>query len=146
MKKTIILLAAATLTTSLCAQTQNHLKFNGIPINGSISSFAKEMVNLNYEFMEQNEDTYFFTGRDECIGNTLVVVACLPENAGSTVFAVMMTSPAQPSFNSCEAIYKRVQKNLDKNYGEGYYEEVINPEDDKDDLNRMIAIVKGQRH
>ena len=146
MKKSILLFATILIATALSAQTQSHLKYDGIPINGDISNFAQDLTNLGYEYMDQDKDTFFFTGKNESIGNILLAIACLPEEAGRTVYAVMVTSPAQPSFGSCEAIYKRVQRSLDKKYGEGYYDEVIDKDYDEDDIDRMLAIVKGAGH
>ena len=134
--------AALLLITAGIACAQRHLEFRGIPIAGDITRFSEEMEQQGFVLSSSNGDSYFFEGMDERLQDVFTAVTCLPEKGD--VYGVMMASAAQLTFYSAETLYKREQKFLDKEYGEGYYDERIDPEYDDDDLSRMLAISNGK--
>lgn len=142
MRKILTILTA--LAVTVLADAQKHIDYEGLQICGDISSFSDELGKMGFEFMNKTEDNYYFTGRDPDLGEVMMVVGCLPEKDGRDVYAIMMTSKALMSFVTAESIYKRTQRELDRMYGEGYYDEWIDDDLDTDDLNRMRAIATGK--
>lgn len=142
MRKLVTL--AAVFAACVLTNAQPHLDYEGIEICGDITTFSNRLNELGFEFMNKSEDMYFFTGKDPDLGEVLMEVACLPEEEGRTVYAVMMTSKALMSFITAESIYKRTQRQLDRQYGDGFYDEWIDEDLDTDDINRIRALVSGK--
>ena len=139
MKKLILTLAAIVLVVSAFAQNR-HLKFKGIPIDGSLTNFVTALKGAGYQLIYQSEDggaaalEGSFTNEDV----TIVVVTTPKTN---TVWKVAVLFEDQSSWSSLKSDYKALKANLAAKYGapDSAYEFFSSPYEEGDGY-EMTAI------
>ncbi len=98
---------------------QQHMKFMGIPIDGTLTSFTKELEKKGLKHIESldSEEIKFcvgdFAGYDDCY---IQVIAISPEN--SRVVAVGVTFPFSEQWSDLASKYNNLKRRLTSKYGE----------------------------
>ena len=116
MKKLILTLFAIVLAVSAFAQDQ-HLKFKGIPIDGTLTNYVKALKNAGYEFICQSPDdsgaalSGTFTNKD-----VTILVVTTPKT--KTVWKVVVFFEDQNDWYSLKSDYKDLKASLTSKYGQ----------------------------
>lgn len=113
MKKHLFLLILPLLMTA--ATAQEHLTFKGIPIDGSLKTFTRQLQDKGYRLMSSNDGVSTlsgdFAGYKHC---TLIAAA---EKKNDTVNAVSVMFPAYEQWNLLDSCYTDLHRMLIYKYG-----------------------------
>lgn len=96
-------------------KTTEHLKFMGIPIDGSPKSFANQLKSKGFTFdSSSNPDIIWMTGTFAGISNSNVLIYKSPSSAN--VYKVRVVFPGQDSWSQIEIRYKKFKDWLSQKY------------------------------
>ena len=98
---------------------QQHMKFMGIPINGTLTSFTKELKKKGFKHIEafDREQIKFFVGNFAGYTDCLVyAIAASPE--GSRVVGVVVTFAPDEQWSGLASQYETLKRRLTSKYGE----------------------------
>ena len=110
MKKTIL----TTLILCICfiASAQDHLKFKGIPLNGTHKEFSEKLIAKGFtKDVSNNTYTGTFAGYPNCTAEIYATTKNL-------VYGVALALPPQLNWTALEETYFDFKKNLTTKYGE----------------------------
>ena len=96
-----------------------HMKFMGIPIDGTLTSFTKELKKKGFKHVEafDSEQIKFFVGNFAGYDNCYIqVIAISPEN--SRVVAVAVSFPLDEQWSDLASKYNNLKRRLTSKYGE----------------------------
>lgn len=117
MKRIICLLSSVLLfSITIMAQTTDHLKFKGIPIDGNINEFVAQVAKNGLSIAYNNTENGFvvlegkFAGLD-CRG----WVRCSPQSL--IVHLVALYGPKETSWSTIKSEYEKYKKLYTKKYG-----------------------------
>lgn len=95
--------------------SQEHLKFKGVPIDGSLESFTDSMKNVGYDFLKAGDGYCEYKG--DFIGNDATISAHVSTTLHS-VYQVLVTFGEKESWTSLLTMYNKVKDLYVKKYGE----------------------------
>ena len=98
------------------AFTQEHLKFKNVPINGTVTEFAKQMQSLGFTLVETKNNIVIMQGDFINKSCKLYVVGSKKTNI---VWKVYITLPEETSWSSIKSNYFEIRDQFKKKYGEG---------------------------
>ena len=142
MKKivvTLFLLMSFTLTFS---QSYEHLKFKGVPIDGTLSEYVLKMKQAGFQLIETDEGAALLEGEFAGYRDCMIIVSTLKSvNVVNTIGVVF---PACEDWSSLEGDYESLKSMLTEKYGDPA--EVVeefqgygNPQTDQDKWIRLIS-------
>ena len=110
MKKTILTILI--LSISIVASAQNHLKFKGIPLNGTYKEFSEKLISKGFT-KNVNNNTYSrtFAGYPNCTAEIYST------ESNNLVYGVILSLPTQHNWNDLENRYYEFKENLTTKYG-----------------------------
>ena len=116
MKKivvTLFLLMSFTLTFS---QTYEHLKFKGVPIDGTLNEYVLKMKQVGFQLSETDDGVALLEGEFAGYRDCMIVVSTLKSvNVVNTIGVVF---PAREDWSSLEGDYEHLKSMLTEKYGE----------------------------
>lgn len=121
-------------------KTTEHLKFMGIPIDGSPKSFANQLKSKGFTFNSSSTpDIIWMTGTFAGISDSNILIYKSPSSAN--VYKVRVVFPAQDSWSQIEIRYKKFKDWLSQKYlllesteeFQGY-----SPKSDSDKMTKLI--------
>ena len=99
---------------ALCASAQDHLSFKGIPIEGSMSSFCRQLKDKGFAAKgHQNNISIFtgvFTGREATVG-------VVPDSDGKNVYGVVVLFPESDEWKTLLNTYNYYKEIYTRKYG-----------------------------
>lgn len=111
MKRTLLVALLALFSLSLNAQ--DHLKFKGIPIDGSLNSFVSKLKAQGFSYKAEQDGMALlegtFAGYTQC---ELVVVS-----TNDVVWKVVVMLPANDKWNDVKRNYDIFKKSFTEKYG-----------------------------
>lgn len=110
------------------AQTEEHLTFKGIPINGSLTTFVQKMKTAGFSFVEYVSDNTIAVFSGKFAGDDAkIYVASSPKT--KTVFKVVVYYGKQTSWQSIKSDYFKYVAAMTEKYGEpsSHYEFFTRP-------------------
>lgn len=116
MKKIITLFTCIIISSALLAQTE-HLKFKGIPIDGTLEKFSEALIEIGFELNEDSkEDEMFLIGDFAGYKDCRVYVSTL-DNIDLVNF-VSVAFPDRDSWSSLLRDYTSLKDMLTEKYGD----------------------------
>lgn len=112
--KQLLVIAFALLSFSLSAQ-EHHLTFLGIPLTGSITSFAAQLEKKGFRTIEENAEGYALKGMFAGQENSIVAVAGSQKN--QVAYAVIVAFPPQATWVETKRDFHYFSKLLKEKYG-----------------------------
>ncbi len=113
MKHLLLTLTLTLLTLTVAAQT-DHLKFNGIPIDGTLQTFTTALRQKGFTYLGTEDGTAFlkgtFTGRQ-------VDVAVFTSKATGKVYRVGVVYDGMDKWEYIENLYNILKEMLTTKYG-----------------------------
>lgn len=115
MKKivvTLFLLMSFTLTFS---QSSEHLKFKGVPIDGTLNEYVSKMKQAGFQLIGTDDGVALLEGEFAGYRGCLIAVSTLKSvNVVNTIGVVF---PAREDWNSLEGDYEHLKSMLIEKYG-----------------------------
>lgn len=140
MKKLLFTLIVICFTFSGFAQTQNHLTFKGIPIEGSMTSFCQKLKAKGFtEIDRDNNITLFsgdFTGQNAMVGVT-------SSNDGQNVFGVTVIFESSEEWKTLVNTYDYYKDLYTRKYGTPSISKEKNPAYGESNIYFMHELTQG---
>lgn len=140
MKKLLFTLIVICFTFSGFAQTQNHLTFKGIPIEGSMTSFCQKLKAKGFtEIDRDNNITLFsgdFTGQNAMVGVT-------SSNDGQNVFGVTVIFESSEEWKTLVNTYDYYKDLYTRKYGTPSISKEKNPALGESNIYFMHELTQG---
>lgn len=138
MKKIIFTLAL--FLTAINIMAQEHLKFKGIPIEGSITSFCQKLKAEGYTSMGVKENIHLFsgkfTGRD-------AVVAAFATTDGKNIYSVSVGFMPDDQWNNLTSTYYYYKDLYTRKYGNPAFSKELNPATFDSNTSLMYELSQG---
>lgn len=104
------------IALSLFAQTTEHLKFKGVPIDGTLSEYVLKMKQAGFQFIETDDGVAVLEGEFAGYRGCLIAVSTLKSvNVVNTIGVIF---PAREDWSSLEGNYEHLKSMLTTKYGE----------------------------
>lgn len=138
MKNYILLLAVILLSSiSYSQETTNHLKFKGVPIDGSLFEFTSKMKAKGFEYMGAEDGMAVFTG--EFAGYKQCYIIAKSLKSTNKVSQVAVAFGEYDTWSRLHNSYATLKSMLTQKYGSPTeeiekFESSIEPTDDNDKL------------
>ncbi len=101
--------------------TEQHLKFKGIPIDGTPSEFGSKLQNAGFSYSYKDEGTYYYNGSFAGYDNCKIIV----KSAGNLVYEVVAIFPKDYSWAHLHNKYSSLKEMLTSKYGTPECKEVF---------------------
>ena len=117
MKKSFLFLIFMIITAlSSFAQTTEHLKFKGVPIDGTLSEYVLKMKQAGFQLIETDDGVAVLEGEFAGYRGCLIAVSTLKSvNVVNTIGVIF---PAREDWSSLEGNYEHLKSMLTTKYGE----------------------------
>ncbi len=110
---TLFLLMSFTLTF---AQSSEHLKFKGVPIDGTLNEYVSKMKQAGFQLVEIDDGVALLEGEFAGYRDCMIAVSTLKSvNVVNTIGVVF---PAHEDWSSLEGDYEHLKSMLTEKYGE----------------------------
>ena len=114
MKKILLFLALLLVSAASSAQTDEHLKFMGMPINGKIMEFQQALAKKGFFCNGTDGNTISMHGAFADNKDCNVIIMCSQDT--KVVYSVSVIFPADEDWNSLYGRYSLLKKNLTEKY------------------------------
>lgn len=116
MKKIVVTLFLLMSFTLIFAQTSEHLKFKGVPIDGTLSEYVSKMKQSGFQLIGTDDGVALLEGEFAGYRGCLIAVSTLKSvNVVNTIGVVF---PARENWSSLEGDYEHLKSMLTEKYGE----------------------------
>jgi len=141
MKRFSILILACLCLTLAQAQT-NHLKFKGVPINGTLEQFTRQLVKKGCTLQNINESVSYLRGDVSKYKDCIILCMASPM-CNSLVYQVSILSSECTTWEGLDGLYtmyRGLKKLLIQKYGEPAmcYEEFTSDTEPEDDETKFL--------
>ena len=120
MKRIISMLIFACIAIGMSAQeTQEHLKFKGIPIDGTVSNFVAKLKQKGYTYITEYNGAALLIGEFASTKDCLIFVIA-PSNNGS-ISKIGVEFPSYDTWAPLESKYMSLKNMLSTKYGAPFY-------------------------
>ena len=104
---------------SLGVSAQEHLKFKGIPIDGTPKAFGQKLTTSGFEYLREYNGVLWYGGAFAGYNNCEVAI----KSANNLVYEVVVIFPDAYSWNSLYSTYSSLKSMLTQKYGDPFVEE-----------------------
>ncbi len=116
MKKLFVTLFLLMFCTLAFAQDSEHLKFKGVPIDGTLSEYVSKMKQAGFQLVGTDDGVALLEGEFAGYRGCLIAVSTLKSvNVVNTIGVVF---PARENWSSLEGDYEHLKSMLTEKYGE----------------------------
>ena len=116
MKKIVVTLFLLMSFTLIFAQSSEHLKFKGVPIDGTLSEYVLKMKQAGFQLVGTDDGVALLEGEFAGYRGCLIGVSTLKSvNVVNTIGVVF---PAREDWSSLEGDYEHLKSMLTEKYGE----------------------------
>ena len=142
MKHLILSLLLAVCT--VCSAQTNHMKFKGIPIEGTLNSFVQKLKDKGYTFIGQQDGMAILKGEFAATKGCTIGVARFSDRDQVNLFAVIF--PEEETWTGITNYYYTLKDRLSKKYGEPECIEEFSDRDPSSDYLKFHAILNDECH
>ena len=116
MKKLIITFSFLMILLSSFAQSSEHLKFKGVPIDGTLNEYVAKMKQAGFNHEGTEDGTALLSGEFAGYSDCIVGVKTLQKL--NLVHEIVVLFPTQDKWTGLSYDYERLKTMLSKKYGE----------------------------
>lgn len=116
MKKIVVTLFLLMSFTLIFAQTSEHLKFKGVPIDGTLSEYVSKMKQAGFQLIETDDGEAVLEGEFAGYSDCMIGVKTLQKQ--DLVHEIVVLFPSQDKWSGLSYDYERLKSMLTKKYGE----------------------------
>ena len=98
------------------SQTTEHLKFKGVPIDGTLNEYVAKMKQVGFQLVETDDGVALMSGEFAGYRDCLVGVKTLQKQ--NLVHEIVVVFPSQDKWSGLSYDYDRLKTMLSKKYGE----------------------------
>lgn len=98
------------------AQNSEHLKFKGVPIDGTLSEYVSKMKQAGFQLVETDDGVALLEGEFAGYRDCLIVVSTL--KSVNVVNTICVVFPAREDWGSLEGDYEYLKSMLTTKYGD----------------------------
>ena len=144
MKKLLFLLFLLIVTSVGIAQSQQHLSFKGVPIDGTLKEYTSSMKKAGFHFEGTKDGISILSGDFAGFKNCIIGVSTL--NNYDIVSHITVLFPERDKWSSLLEDYEQLKMMLTKKYGDpdSTIEEFTEYVDDFDNGLIMLALRDGE--
>lgn len=113
MKK--IILSLLLLICTICSAQTNHMKFKGIPMEGTLNSFVQKLKNKGFTYLGQHDGTAILQGEFAAIKGCTIGVSRFSDRDQVNLVGVIF--PEEKSWNGISNSYYHLKDMLTVKYG-----------------------------
>ena len=142
MKKIVVILFLLMSFTLIFAQSSEHLKFKGVPIDGTLNEYVSKMKQAGFQLIGTDDGVALLEGEFAGYRGCLIAVSTLKSvNVVNTIGVVF---PARENWSSLEGDYEHLKSMLTEKYGEPSdvvekFQGYGNPQTDQEKWIRLIT-------
>lgn len=136
MKKIILTLSFLMILISSFAQSTEHLKFKGVPIDGTLNEYVAKMKQVGFSHQGTEDGTAFLSGEFAGYSDCIVGVKTLQKL--NLVHEIVVLFPSQYKWSGLSYDYERLKTMLSKKYGEP--DKCVEKCDGDDDNSKMYEV------
>lgn len=140
MKKLIIMLLLAVCTN--CMAQSNHMKFKGIPIEGTLNSFVQKLKDKGYTYIGQEDGTAILKGEFATTKGCTIGVVRFSDRDQVRLVAVIF--PDEETWNGITNRYYFLKEMLTEKYGQPDCVEKFTDREPLSDYLRFHALLKDE--
>lgn len=140
MKQLILALLLAVST--VCTAQTNHMKFKGIPMEGTLNSFVQKLKNQGYTYLGQKDGTAILEGEFAATKGCTIAVARFADKDQVSVVGVMF--PEEENWNGITQEYFTLKQMLTEKYGTPESIEQFSDGEPSSDFLKFHAIITGE--
>ncbi len=115
MRKKFVLLLLSFFSFCVQAQTTEHLKFKGVPIDGTLETFIEQLKTTGFKLSSSQNGTAFFTGDFAGIKDCKVGVSVLSQK--NLVYKISVMLPYRSIWLGLHGDYVNLKSMLIEKYG-----------------------------
>ena len=141
MKKCLLLTILTVFCTIAFAQTE-HMKFKGIPMTGSLTSFVEKLKTKGYSYIGKQDGVAFLKGEFASVKKCTIGVATF--NGKDQVNSVVVFFPDKKLWSEISSDYFGMKELLTEKYGNPESVEEFTNGNPEDDFLKFYAILKGE--
>ena len=97
------------------SQTTEHLKFKGVPIDGTLNEYVAKMKQVGFQLVETDDGVALMSGEFAGYRDCLVGVKTLQKQ--NLVHEIVVVFPSQDKWSGLSYDYDRLKTMLSKNLG-----------------------------
>lgn len=116
MKKIVVTLFLLMSFTLTFAQSSEHLKFKGVPIDGTLNEYVSKMKQAGFQLVGTDDGVALLEGEFAGYRGCLIAVSTL--KSVNVVNAIGVVFPAREDWSSLEGDYEHLKSMLTTKYGE----------------------------
>ena len=116
MKKIVVTLFLLMSFTLTFAQSSEHLKFKGVPIDGTLNEYVSKMKQAGFQLVGTDDGVALLEGEFAGYRGCLIAVSTL--NSVNVVNTIGVVFPACEDWSSLEGNYEHLKSMLTTKYGE----------------------------
>ena len=141
MKKLLLLIIVCVVSLTVQAQKE-HMKFKGIPMEGTLNSFVQKLKAKGYTFIRQEDGTAILKGEFATVKGCAIVVNRFSDRDQVNMVAVLF--PEEKTWNAITTNYFVLKDMLTEKYGKPDCVEEFTERDPQDDFLRFHAILNDE--
>lgn len=140
MKKILFIFLSIAILTPVFAQTNNHMAFKGIPIDGSLSDFTAKMKQKGFTHLGTKDGVALFSG--EFAAYKDCTIGAVSSKSTNTVNKVAVMFSDCDTWSQLYGNYSRLKEMLIQKYGEPTenIEKFDTYSEPRDDNMRMLEV------
>lgn len=128
----------------VCSAQTNHMKFMGIPIEGTLNSFVQKLKNKGYIFITQQNGSVALKGEFAGYKDCIIVVKRFSDRDQVQYAGVCF--PQEETWTGITNYYYTLKDRLSKKYGEPECIEEFSDRDPSSDYLKFHAILNDECH
>ena len=114
MKRILFILAL--VMSAVTMMGQEHLKFKGIPIDGTLESVTQQLEDKGYTRVERGDDLQIMSGDFAGYSNCKIIISTAKNQ--DLVYVVLVSFEKQTTWRSLYGNYNNLKEMLAKKYGD----------------------------
>lgn len=140
----IIIISLLLAVCTVCSAQTNHMKFKGIPIDGTLNSFVQKLKDKGYTFIEQKDGVAILEGEFAATKGCTICVARFSDRDQVNIVAVIF--PEEETWNGITKVYYTLKDMLKEKYGTPECIEEFSDREPSSDFLKFLAILKDECH
>ena len=137
-----ILLSMLLSVCMICSAQTNHMKFKGIPMEGTLNSFVQKLKAKGYTYLGQEDGVAILKGEFATIKGCTVFVNRFSDRDQVNMVGVVF--PEERTWNAITTSYYLLKDMLTEKYGKPDCVEEFSKRDPQNDILRFNAILNDE--
>lgn len=143
MKQLLLSLVFSSIVC-LCSAQSNHMKFKGIPIEGTLNSFVQKLKDVGYNYVGTQDGMAILTGEFAATKGCTIGVARFSDRDQVNLVAVIF--PEEDSWSPITSTYYTLKSMLSEKYGEPEVVEEFSDNEPPSDFLKFYALLNDECH